>query len=812
MAMVDSSRNRGFGRWVLQYRAPIGGALVLLTLLMGYWASRIKASSQFEDLFPAHHPNTTLYREYRQEYGGAQTLVVMMRIKQGDIFSRKNLQAIQDMTRQIDALPGVNHNEVFSIASYRLLYARAVPGGLVSSPFMFPKVPDTQAGLDDLRNVVNSHREQLAGFVTQDNRGAMILASFSDQALDYGTLFDDIQGMIDKYSDSNTTIYASGAVMFAAWGYHYLGRLALIFWTSIVLMIVLSFLSLGRRTGWWAPIITGLGSALWGLGCVSLLRFNFDPVMLVIPLILTARDLGHGIQWQGRYYDELDRCGDKIPAVAAATDAMIRPGIAIIIANIAGIIFIATGDIPVLRQIGIGGALWLAASLPMVFVLQPIIMSFLPKPRVREGWTRASSSLRRLYQAPAGWFERLPVTPGGARTGMIAIGVIVMLVGIGSLTHTRTGYQMAGTPIYRPDARVNLDTAAISHFVPTNTAWVVFETPNYPDPASNIGTTTLRVEDDLATYLRSRGDAVAVLDFATIAEMPMNSLLHYGYPKYLSIPTSDLMAAELWSFFFGASAPDEPKSYFAHSPAMTSACVRLLLPDHSNARLTRLRDDLDYFVKHRVEADPGLLHVRLRYLGGDAGLYQATDDVVGRLNLVNLGLTLAAILIICALMFRSIVAGIIFAVAAVIANAIAFTYMNFNDIGLTADTIPLISLGIGLGISFAIYIVARMRDEAMTGLNLNEATEVALKSTGARVVSTFVVIIGGIVPWIFSPMLFHNEMSVLLILLMVTNLFAGTVIVPALIAWIRPRFMLKCTEIGLATRREASDLTHAASS
>ena len=812
MDIANSSKARGFGRWILQYRALIGAALLIITLAMGYWASRVKASSQFEDLFPAHHPNTVLYREYRQQYGGAQTLVVMMRLKHGDIFNHKSLQAIQDMTRQIDALPGVNHNEVFSLASYRLLYARAVPGGLVSSPFMYPKVPSTQAGINDLRNVVSSHREQLAGFVTPDDRGAMILASFSDQALDYKTIFDGVQHMIDKYSDSNTTIYASGAVMFAAWGYHYLGRLSLIFVSSILLMIVLCFLSLGRRTGWWAPILTGLGSAIWGLGCISLFGFNFDPVMLVIPLILTARDLGHGIQWQGRYYDELDRGEDKVLAIATTADAMAGPGIAVVIANIAGIIFIAFGDIPVLRQIGIGGALWLAASLPMVFVLQPIVMSYLPKPRVRQGWAHAASSIRRLYQALAEWIERLPATPGAGRAVALAVGLVLIIVGISSLTRTRTGYQVAGTPIYRPDAAVNLATAEISRFVPTNTGWVVIETPNYPDPASNIGIATLRMEDDLASYLRRRRDAAAVLDFGTIAEMPMNELLHYGYPKYLSIPTSNLMAAELWSFFFGASAPDEPRTYFAHSPAMTSACVRLLLPDHSNARLTRLRRDLNYFVKNRVEPDPELRHVNLRYLGGEAGLYQATDDVVGRLNLVNLGLTLAAILIICAVMFRSVVAGIVFAAAAIMANAIAFTYMNWNDIGITADTIPLISLGIGLGISFAIYIVARMRSEALAGLTLNEAAASALKSTGACVVSTFIVIIGGILPWVFSPILFHNEMSVLLILLMVTNLFAGFVIIPSIIAWMRPRFMLRYSEIGLNNRREGGSLGQAASS
>ena len=416
MAQANGYGNRGLGQWLLQYRAAIGAILAAITLLMAFWASHIKAATQFEDLFPARHPNTMLYREYREEYGGAQTLVLMLRLKHGDIFNAKTLHAIQDITRAIDRLAGVNHNEVFSLASYRVLYARAVPGAVISTPFMYPNVPETQAGLDDLRNVVRSHREQLAGYVTHDDRGAMIIASFSDRELDYRKLFDGVQGLIDKYSDSNTTIYASGAVMFAAWGYHYLGRLVLIFVCSILLMVVLLFLSLGQRTGWWAPIVTGLGSAAWGLGCVSVLGFNFDPVMLVIPLILTARDLGHGIQWQGRYYDELDRGEDKILAIAATTDAMIGPGIAVVIANIAGIIFIVTGDIPVLRQIGIGGALWLAASLPMVFVLQPIVMSYLPKPRVREGWKRAAAALRGVYRAPARWLMRLPLTAGASRT------------------------------------------------------------------------------------------------------------------------------------------------------------------------------------------------------------------------------------------------------------------------------------------------------------------------------------------------------------------------------------------------------------
>ena len=358
---------------------------------------------------------------------------------------------------------------------------------------------------------------------------------------------------------------------------------------------------------------------------------------------------------------------------------------------------------------------------------------------------------------------------------------------------------------------MNLATAEISHFVPTNTGWVVLETPDYPSPQSNIGTKTLRMADDLSAYLMSRGDAVAVLDFGTIAEMPMNMLLHYGYPKYLSIPTSDQMSANLWSFFFGASAPDEPRSYFAHSPQMTSACVRLLLPDHSNARLTRLRDDLDYFVKHRVEADPALAQVKLRYLGGDAGLYQATDDVVAHLNLVNVGLTLLAILIICAVMFRSIVAGIIFAVAAVMANAIAFTYMNWQGIGLTADTIPLISLGIGLGISFAIYIVARIRDEAIAGNRLNEAAALALRSTGAsrRQHSDRDYRWNRALGFLADALSQRDERTA--DPADGNESLGGAGDCPAVIVWARPQFILRYTENAAGDRSETGTLGHAAS-
>jgi predicted RND superfamily exporter protein len=708
----------------------------------------------------------------------------MLRVKDGDIFNTQTLHAIQDITDQANKMDGVDHNEVFSLSSYRVIYAHALPGVLESKPFMYPKVPDTPEKIAALKNLVQTNRDQIAGLVTTDLKGALVIASFNEGELNYKALFDGVQQIINRYQNANTRIYASGPVMFTAWGYHYLPRIGFIFFVSLMLMVLLSYLCLGRRGGWWAPVVTGACSAIWGVGFMSLRGYDFDPTMLVIPLILTARNLGHGIQWQARFYEEFDESNDKISACVAAADAMLRPGLIAVLICVAGIVFFGLSDIPVLRQIGIGGAVWLAVSLIVVFIGQPILTSYLKTPELRPQPTSDE----------AGWLAGIAGTaaaPGLPRLMVAGAAGLAIVIGLVAYSRVRIGYQTPGTPIYQRSAKINRDTAEIDRFVPTNFAWVVLETPEYPSPASTMGTKTLRMADDLAAYLVARGDAVAVIGFANIAEKPMNMLLHNGSPKYFALPDTELLSATLWNFFFGSSAPDEPKAYFAFEPSARNANIRLLLPDHTTARLQKLRADLDTFVQERITPDPDLKGVTALYVGGEAGLYLAIDDVTAALNLRNLILVLSAIFVIGAVFFFSILAGVLLVILAVMANALGFVYMNYHVIGLTVDTIPVISLGIGLGLSFAVYVLARIQEEAASGSSANDPVNSALRKTGPAVLGSFIVIVGGLVPWVFSPILFQNEMSEILILLMITNLIAGVIVLPALIAWLRPRFMCR---------------------
>jgi predicted RND superfamily exporter protein len=785
---VRGSRIRfDVGQAVLRHRVIIGLGLVLVSAFMALGAAKVQIATRFVDFFPRAHPNVRLYDTFAKEFGGAQGIVFMIEVEHGDILNISTLSIIRDVTHAVARLPGVDHQSIRSLASYRVTYSTVIQGGLQTKAYMFPSVPKTPEELATLKAAVLAHQTDLKSLVSPDNRSALVTATFYEGALDYRKLFARIEAIVDKYQDANHRIYLAGEPIVRGYGYRNLRTIAIIALISIGLMLVLLYVSLRERSTWWSPVITGSLSALWGLGFVGWMGYNFDPAMLVIPLILTARDLSHGIQWQGRYYNELDRTADKYRACVATTNLMLPPGLLSIVVDIAGIVFVSLGGIPVLKYVGLSGAVWLASSLLMVFIFQPILMSYLPTPKVRMKARRANGggAISHVLNTIAA----VPARSGALRGAVLAASGIFVVLGIVFARGTKIGYSSVGTPLYRPGEKVNLDMVQISHKFPTDEAWVVVRAPDrYPGPTNAITPAVLRMADDLRQYLLLRDpNVVQVSSLASTFEKPLNQALHDDFPKYLAIPHDLLTAGNLWSMFLGGTAPGEGKRW--GDDENTRMCIRIQLHGHSYDSLNTLQEELADFRETRVVPDHALAGVQFLFLGGAAGLYAAANDVLFRLDIINIVFVLAIVLIGSGLEFGSITAGVLFVMACVLANFAAFIYLRVRGIGLSIDTIPVISLGIGLGIDYGIYTVARIKDEVASGLSIPEAVSTGTRATGAAVFTTFVVMVGGIIPWAFSPMLFHNNMSILLTFLMCTNMIAGVIVLPAYIAWARPRFV-----------------------
>jgi len=776
------------GEIILYFRREIGALLIAATLFMAYSAARVNISTRFIDFFPDQHKNVILAKRFHG-FGGAQALVVMLQVKHGDIFNLDTLRKVQEISKEVDWLPGVNHQEVFSLSSYRIAYAQAVPGGLNVKPFMYPSVPETQEEIEALKQRIFAHREQLRHLISYDNKSTLITASFNEDGLDYRQLFKRIRHIVAANQDANHDIYVAGEPVVRGYDYYYLPAIIAIFVAACLIIVLVLYANLGAYTSWWVPVLTGCCSAVWGMGFVGLMGYGFDPLMLVVPFILTARDMSHAIGWQRRYYTVLNEVEDRHEACVKTTDLMLVPGLVAIIADITGIVFISFSGIPVLDHVARAGTVWLGASMLMVFIFQPILMSYLPTPRHTWKFERNRELARRIEPLLERMVE-VPVTPGWPRRLLLSGAVGLLVLGVVSALRIQVGYNHAGTPLYRPDAKVNTDAEAIGRKFPVDEGWVLLTTPPYPHPQSVLAPNVLRMADSMRAYLLNDPAVKQVISFASTVISPFNQMFHYGHPKFFGIPKNPQQAGNLWYLFLGGTAPGDMEHYISNTEAKET-CIRVMLSNHTAATLTRIQREIGQFLKSYTDGKPAYSKVKVDYMAGLAGLYAAADDVLYRVTMLNIGLVLACVFIFCTLLFGSFLAGSMLVFSCILANFTAFIYMYLCGIQLTIDSVPVISLAIGLGIDYGISTVSRMRAEVMAGHQLDDAVRLALKSAGESVLSTFCVMIGGILPWILSPAQFHHHMGMLLTILLATNVLAGVWIIPAFISWSGPGFITR---------------------
>jgi predicted RND superfamily exporter protein len=173
--------------------------------------------------------------------------------------------------------------------------------------------------------------------------------------------------------------------------------------------------------------------------------------------------------------------------------------------------------------------------------------------------------------------------------------------------------------------------------------------------------------------------------------------------------------------------------------------------------------------------------------GGAMGILAAINDEVERGHVANIILILAVIFVLHSFTYQSVPSGLIIFTQISTATMLSLAYMAIRGVGLNLNTLPVQSVGVGIGVDYAIYIVDRIRQECVDTADLDEAVRRAVRTTGMAVSFTATCIVGGIVLWSFSNLRFQAEMAQLLSILMVINMLGAITMVPALYAVFRPK-------------------------
>lgn len=762
--------------WLLDRRLFTLLFVLLPTFLLAYALPQIEVYSRFADLLPAEHEYIRNYNRMKETFGGANVVTMSLEARQGDIFTHNSLQKVRLLTEEIDLIPGVNHYQVASIAHPKIRRVRTTATGLIKSE---PVLPDTVPTGDDdlkrLREEVFNNDVVFGTYISGDGRAALVLAGFDEERLDYNQIFTRLQELkAEVEADGESVLHIAGEPMLKGWIYHHSSELWKIFAITLTIIVLVLFFHFRSFVGVLIPLLATAMSAVWGLGLVGWMDYNLDPLILVVPILISARTASHCVQMMERYLDEVRTGVSKDRAVRASMGELIVPASIAIFTDAAGLLVLAISSIPIIAKLGLFCAFWSLSNLITVVVLVPLLISVLPMPKDHGG--EGGHLASRVTHA---WGTFLVSDKAAPR--VLGISLLVAFVSLYFAQDAVVGENKPGSPILFDSSEYNQAASRINgRFAGANQFSVYFE-----------GDRAHRMKDPevLKVIEGYRQRMSTVPHFGGARDIPglvrsINRLYHYDDPRWSLIPpTARDIGNTLFMYEAGAAIPGVILEYMDLEGR--TANVVTFFKDATGPTVTAaVAEAKAYLDAHPLEG------VEYRFAGGIVGTTAAANEEVERSELLQTILIMVVVSLCVWATYRSAAAAGLVLVVLGLAVLVNRAYMGYRGIGLNVNTLPVTAVGIGIGVDYAIYVLDRIRKE-VRDKTLNDALVATMQTTGSAVFLTAVTVVGGIIYWIpGSALRFNSEMAMLLSLLMVSNMIGAVTLLPLLVKLTRPKFVM----------------------
>jgi predicted RND superfamily exporter protein len=765
--------------------------LSVILLATVFFASRIpylEMYSNFADLLPQGHPYIQLHNDVKDTFGGANNVVIALSVEEGDIFNSDTLSRIHHLTLGVDSLPGVNHNLVRSLThrTVRKTWLTEM-GNMNSEAYYDPLYPDmSEEKLAQLRLDVMANPTVYGLLVSPDLKSALIRGTFNEGQLDYvdifhqlGVLKEEIEQLQESEAAPVVHIYATGQPVLMGWVYSYLGQIMQIFLMTLAILLALLVAYFRTRGyGILLPLIGVLISATWGLGIVSLLGYNLDPLTLVIPFLITARAMSHGIQLVERYYVEAHQAKDNHDAARRTFETLFRPGTLGIVSDAVGLLLISLGSSPINVKLGIYASIWAGTVVITVLMTVPLVLSLLPLSKVSDD--AADAAQKGVFAALARF-----VTSRGGSLAVLLFALMVYVGGSALSSRVQIGESEPGSPILYPDHDYNVSSKNInSNFPGSEEMYLVAHTD---EPGGIKRPEVLRALQDLQIHMLkdpAMGGSKGMPDLVK----QVNRILHNDDPRWFVIPDESSYVGGLMFAFMASSPIPGALKEFVDTDDQTANLV-FFYKDHKGETLRRAI----YMAKEWID-DPAneVEGLEIRLAGGPIGVTAAINEAAFQSNIVIIPAAMALIFLFVTLFYWSLHAGWLMFMVMTFCTVATYAYMGIVGIGIDVNTVPIIAVGIGVGIDYSIYMMDRIREEtARADGDLGEGIRHSIATTGKAIAFTATALIGGIVMWAFvSDLRFQADAALLLVVMLILNAWAAANLVPAWIVRFKPAFIV----------------------
>ncbi|MEN5033189.1 efflux RND transporter permease subunit [Pseudomonas sp. TWI929] len=768
------------------HRRLVLASLTVFTLIMGWFAVQLRMDAGFEKQLPVGHEYIKTFEAYRNDLLGANRLTIVVKARQGDIWSAPGLKRLYDVTQAATFLPGVSRSSVRSLWTPNAFVNEITEEGFRADPL----VPGTVSPdhLDDqiIATIANSTAQGgfIGTLVSRDQSSAMITVELNEYDtngahLDYVAFNHRLEKEIrQQFEDGEFEVQIIG---FAK----QIGDIA--DGASAVLEFCLLALLLTAGAVYWychslrftlLALVCSLASLVWQFGSLRLLGYGLDPLAVLVPFLVFAIGVSHGVQQINFIVREIAIGKSAEEAARSSFTGLLIPGTLALVTALVSFVTLLLIPIPMVREVAITASLGVAYKIITNLLMLPLLASML---RVDDRYAAAQEVSR---QRRTRWLRGLSrLAEWRNAQWVLGVALVVFLVAIWQSHDRVVGSLQAGAPELREDSRFNRDAVSIA--------------TNY-----DIGLDWLSVVFEANQGASGEGEAAACEDVAAGQYQDRFVWAMQGVPGVLSVAS---FSSNMRQFNEGynegnpkmAAVPIDPMNYaalateVARTPGLvrtdcSMSAVHLYLADHKAATINRVVEAAKAF-----RSDYPLPGLSIRLASGNAGVLAAINEEVEKSETPMLLYVYAAIALLVFAVYRDLRAVLVCCLPLTIGTFIGYWFMKELQIGLTIATLPVMVLAVGIGVDYAFYIYNRLQLHLAHGQSITKAVEHALLEVGVATIFTAITLAVGVATWAFSDLKFQADMGKLLAFMFIVNMVMAMTVLPAFAVWLERVFPRK---------------------
>lgn len=743
---------------------------LLITFVLVWQASKIELAASFENMMPREHPFIQKYFEHKADLESGNTIRIVVENTQGDIFNAEYLQVVQEVNDSVFYLAGVDRSSLLSLWSPAARWSEVTAEGFDGGQLIPSSYNGSSASLEQLRK--NIERSSYVGsLIANDYRSSMVSVPLIEndpttgESIDYQRLSEQLESEIrNKFQNENISIHISGFAKKV--GDLLDGIVQIIYFSLGTLTItgVLLFMYSRCLRSTIAPLVCSIIAVIWQLGLLSALGFKLDAYSVLVPFLVFAIAISHSVQIINAIAHEAAYGKNKIQCAEETFLHLYKPGMIALLSDGIGFATLMIIKITVIQELAIAASLGIAVIVLTNLILLPILMSYsgVSKGCIEHAqYNKTAKS--KLWDAIAS-FSQAKQAKGALIGAVILVGV-----GVWGSQGLHIGDIAKGAPELRPDSRYNQDVNYLNgHYsASSDLLTVMVETADGYCNSYSVMADMERFQLHIKNVPGVQG-VESMVDTAKLAITGINE----GNPKWFSLQRNK----------------DALNNAISGVPAgwvnakCNLASIFISLEDHKADTLKQVITA----IKNWSAANESKEY-NLALATGNAGIEAATNEVIEVAQYEMLVYVYGVVSLLCFVMFRSVKAVICVVLPLTLTSLLCQALMAWMGIGVKVATLPVIALGVGIGVDYGIYIYSRLQSYLAQGHSLTESFREALLTTGKAVSFTGITLALGVATWILSPIQFQADMGILLTFMFLWNMIGALILIPALTWLLKPK-------------------------